>query len=135
MSPVTSDGFCHKNMPAIFHGMTFEQDLVMGRNMSSAEMRFEDHAYSDHMDVLLKKMNNSEPVQREIDRYLLTIYMICSGDPLLLTQPPALFVAMTEHVLTVQHLPNIGCYISRLIINHNHSAVDLMSKLIHYSMP
>jgi len=103
--------------------------------MSSAEMRFEEHAYSNHMDQLFKKMNNGEPAQREIDHYLLAICMIGSDSPLLLTHTLALFVAMPEHVLTVQHMPDIGRYISCLIINQNYSAVDTMSKLIHYSMP
>jgi len=135
MSPVTTEGFCKNNMALIFADMKFDQGLVMGPALASAPMAFDALPFADTLEQLHKRRNSGEAVQTEIDRYLLVLHMAFCRDPLLQQHPPALFVAHPDDVFGVRHLPDIGRYISHLIINQNQTAVDLMSKLIHYSIP
>jgi len=135
MSLIAKEGFFKNQLPLIFHGMKFEQKLVMGLEYSPELVCKANEQYLEILNVLHRRMNHGENVQPEIDRYLLALHMISCNSPLLLQHPCSLFVIEPEHVFTVNDLPDIGRYISRLIINQIHTTVDLMSKLIHYSMP
>ena len=117
----------------VFPDAKFDKDKIMGREFSQTLLPLQRSAYFERVDDLIKQLNLGHSVQAEIDRYLFCMHIesTCGISSI----PRELLVVCPEHVFTLAHLPDIGSYISKLIICHNHSSVDLMSRLIHYSMP
>jgi len=116
-----------------FGGMHFKQMLVTGHAQGLRDVS--GSHFHDTVEALSKSANNGERVQVEIDRYMLHMYMYAVRSPLLDRGPPEMFVTDAAHVLTTLSLPDIGRFISKLVTGHQNSSHDLMSRLIHYSMP
>ena len=107
----------------------------MGREYSLALLPLERSRFYLLVDKLIKQHNHGHVVQLEIDRYMMCLHVESVGSPILAEVPCELLVTYPEHVFALSHLPDIGSYISKLIISHHNTSVDLMSRLIHYSMP
>ena len=111
----------------------FEQVLITGHIESGRDVSGS-HFHAT-VESLNKLANNGERVQEEIDRYMLYMYMYAIRSPILELGPPEMFVTDAGHVLTTLNLPDIGRFISKLVTGHPNTSNDLMSSLIHYSMP
>lgn len=122
-------------MPVIFTGLKYDKDKIMGREYSLKMLPLEDSIYFLHVEQLSRQLNLGEAVQVEIDRHMICMHAESTRSPILERIPRELLVLKHEHVFSLGHLPDIGRYVSRLVINLNHSSTDLMSRLIHYSMP
>jgi len=133
MSPIISTGLASDRTSRVYPGAKFDKDAIMGREYSQTLLPLRRSTYFEHVDDLIKQLNLGQPVQAEIDRYLLCMHVESTGGVSRI--PRELLVVCPEHVFTLAHLPDIGSYVSKLIIAHNHTSVDLMSRLIHYSMP
>lgn len=135
MSFIIDKGLTSDRASRVYTGAKFDRDAIMGREYSQTMLPLERSHYYEVVDGLNKQLNLGHPVQAEIDRHLLCLHVESTQSPILAHIPRELLLAQPEHVFTLAHLPDIGSYISKLIISHNQTAPDLMSRLIHYSMP
>ena len=119
--------------PCLFSGRVFEQVLITGQVERRRDVS--GSPFFATVESLIKLANNGEVVQAEIDRYMLHMHMYCIRSPLLELGPPEMFVTDAAHVLTTLNLPDIGRFISKLVTGPQNNSNDLMSRLIHYSMP
>jgi len=113
--------------------MKFEQILITGP--TDDHRNIEECAVFSTVDALNKQANNGAQVQGQIDRYMLYMFMFAIRSPLLEAGTPEMFITDPQHVFSTLHLPDIGRFISKLVTNQQNTSSDLMSRLIHYSMP
>lgn len=136
MSPIIKKGTSSSSPdPLIFKGSKFDKDAIMGRAYNTCVLPINECMYYPKIEDINKRINNSEALQEELDRYLLCIHMDCQNIQLQSKYPLELFVTSPLHTFSVDDLPDIGSFISRLVICQNDISGDLMSRLIHYSMP
>jgi len=95
-------------------------------SLDNAEVR-------DIINELHRRMNNGEDTQVEIDRYLLYVYLACSGCAMLKRLPWSCFILRAEHVPGLRNMPDIGKEIREMLMFM--PTQNSIHRVLQYSMP